>query len=186
MSNFTERAIKEALIKLLNERPLSQITVKDIVEECGINRNSFYYHFQDLPSLVEQIVTEEAESIIKAYPSVDSFEECLKAGVSFAMKNRRAVLHIYNSSNRDLYEQYMWQVCQHVVGRYIDTVVGDRQLKGNDKEILIRYYKCMCFGHIMEWLDGGMKEDIMASFSRMCELKKGMLEEIINRSEESV
>ncbi len=53
MSNFTERAIKETLIKLLNDRPLSQITVKDIVEECGINRNSFYYHFQDLPSLVK-------------------------------------------------------------------------------------------------------------------------------------
>ncbi len=185
MPNFTERAIKETLIKLLNERPLSQITVKDIVEECGINRNSFYYHFQDLPSLVEEIITEEAENIIKEYPSVDSIEDCLKAGVQFAVKNRKAVLHIYNSANRDLYEQHMWRVCQHVVSRYIDTAVGDRQLKDNDKKILIRYYKCMCFGQVMEWLDGGMKEDIMSSFSRICELKKGMLEEIINRSIEN-
>ncbi len=185
MSNFTERAIKETLIKLLNDRPLSQITVKDIVEECGINRNSFYYHFQDLPSLVEEIITEEAENIIKEYPSVDSIEDCLKAGVQFAVKNRKAVLHIYNSSNRDLYEQHMWRVCQHVVSRYIDTAVGGRQLRDNDKKILIRYYKCMCFGQVMEWLDGGMKEDIMSSFSRICELKKGMLEEIINRSIES-
>ena len=173
------------MIKLLNERPLSQITVKDIVEECGINRNSFYYHFQDLPSLVEEIITEEAENIIKAYPSVASIEECLNAGVQFAVKNRRAVLHIYNSANRDLYEQHMWRICQHVVSKYIDTAVGDRKLNGNDKEILIRYYKCMCFGQITEWLDGGMKEDIMASFSRICELKRGMLEEIIERSVKS-
>ena len=41
MPNFTQNAIKQAFIKLLDERPLKQITVKDIVEECGINRNSF-------------------------------------------------------------------------------------------------------------------------------------------------
>ena len=43
MANFTEKAIKESFAKLLNERPLDKITVKDIVEDCGINRNSFYY-----------------------------------------------------------------------------------------------------------------------------------------------
>ena len=54
MPNFTRRAIKESFLKLLNQRPLNQITVKDIVEDCGINRNSFYYHFEDLPALLEE------------------------------------------------------------------------------------------------------------------------------------
>ena len=40
MANFTRRAIKEAFTSLLEERPLNDITVKDIVERCGINRNS--------------------------------------------------------------------------------------------------------------------------------------------------
>ena len=56
MPNFTKKAIKETFIELLDERPLNKITVKDIVEDCGINRNSFYYHFEDLPALVEEIV----------------------------------------------------------------------------------------------------------------------------------
>lgn len=64
MPNFTKMAIKATFIRLLDEKPLSQITVKDIVEECGVNRNSFYYHFQDIPTLVEEIVTEEADRII--------------------------------------------------------------------------------------------------------------------------
>ena len=42
MAQFTQKAIVESLIKLLNERPLDKITIKDIVEECGINRNTFY------------------------------------------------------------------------------------------------------------------------------------------------
>ena len=74
MANFTEKAIKATFIKLLNEKPLSQITVKDIVKECGINRNSFYYHFQDITTLIEGIIIEEADRIISEYPSIDSIE----------------------------------------------------------------------------------------------------------------
>ena len=64
MANFTKRAIKSSFMKLLNEQPLSKISVRDIVEDCGINRNSFYYHFQDIPSLIEEIIKEEADKII--------------------------------------------------------------------------------------------------------------------------
>nr|MCR4933169.1 TetR/AcrR family transcriptional regulator [Lachnospiraceae bacterium] len=71
MANFTQKAIKESFIKLLNERPLSKISVKDIVEDCGINRNSFYYHFQDIPALLETIITEQAEEIIKEFPEIE-------------------------------------------------------------------------------------------------------------------
>ena len=41
MPNFTKQAIKAAFLKLLNEQPLNKISVRSIVEECGINRNSF-------------------------------------------------------------------------------------------------------------------------------------------------
>ncbi|MDY4491271.1 MAG: TetR/AcrR family transcriptional regulator, partial [Candidatus Faecousia sp.] len=53
MANFTKKAIRDSFVKLLNEKPISQITVKDIVEDCGVNRNTFYYYYQDLPQLME-------------------------------------------------------------------------------------------------------------------------------------
>lgn len=65
MPNFTKKAIRESFIKLLNERPLNKITVKDIVEDCGVNRNSFYYHYQDLPALLEEIVSDEVKRIVE-------------------------------------------------------------------------------------------------------------------------
>lgn len=78
MPNFTYNAIKASFIKLLSERPLSQIKVKDIVADCGVNRNTFYYYFHDIPSLIEDMVTEEAEYIIQKYPSADTIEDFLK------------------------------------------------------------------------------------------------------------
>lgn len=65
MPNFTEKAIKEAFLKLLNENPINKISVRMIVEECGVNRNSFYYHFRDIPSLIEEIVTDAADALIQ-------------------------------------------------------------------------------------------------------------------------
>ena len=52
-SSLTKRMIMDSLMKLLDERPLSKVSIKDIVEDCGINRNTFYYHFSDLPDLIE-------------------------------------------------------------------------------------------------------------------------------------
>ena len=95
MGGFTKQAIRSSCIKLLNERPTHQtITVKDIVEDCGINRNSFYYHYQDLPSLIAEIFTEEADRLIRDYPKIDTIEDGLLAAISFVMENKKAILHI--------------------------------------------------------------------------------------------
>lgn len=183
MSNLTKNAIKASFLKLLNERPLSKITVKDIVTDCGINRNSFYYHYQDIPSLLEEIVREETDRIIRQYPVISTFEECLKVAEEFALKNKKSVYHIYNSVNRDIFEYYLWSMCQYVVTTYINTAFADYHIAEKDKEIIIRFYKCEIFGQVSEWCVTGMKDDITESNRRWCELRKGMTEELFRRSE---
>ena len=111
MPNFTKRAIKEAFWKLLNEQPLNQISVREIVEECGINRNSFYYHFQDIPSLIEEIVMDAANSLIQQYPSIETIDEAIEIAFRFTLENKKAVMHICNSVNRNIYEQYIMRFC---------------------------------------------------------------------------
>ena len=185
MASFTKMAIKAAFLKLLNERPLNQITVKDIVEVCGINRNSFYYNFQDIPSLIEEIVTEEADRIIAEHPTIDSIETCLTAVLDFARQNRRAILHIYNSVNRSMIEQYLWKVCKYAVNTYGNVVFAEKPIKESDRVLILRFYECECFGMVIAWMNDGMKDDYDESIHRLCELKKGMLEEMVERSLQS-
>lgn len=185
MPNFTKNAIKASFLKLLGERPLSKITIKDIVTDCGINRNSFYYHFEDIPALIEEIVREESDRIIKQYPTISSFEDCLKISVEFALQNKKAIYHIYNSVNRDIFERHLWEACRYVVTTYINTAFGSYRVTPNDKEIIVKYYKCELFGQVCEWLDNGLKEDILATNRRLCELRKGMIEELFARCEQA-
>ncbi len=70
------RPLKRRFLQLLNEKPLNKISVRDIVEKCGINRNSFYYHFQDIPSLIAEIITAYTDRLIEEYPTISTLDEC--------------------------------------------------------------------------------------------------------------
>lgn len=183
MAGFAKKAIRDSFIKLLNERPLSQITVRDIVDACGVNRNTFYYYFQDIPQLVETIINEDADRVIQEHPSIESVEDCLNAAIRFALENRKAVLHIYHSINRDIYEQYQWRVCEHAVTTYVDGILAGRTVAEPDRNLMIDYLKCMCFGFVVGWLETGMQEGIQSRFRRICELKRGDLDAMITRCE---
>ena len=180
MADFTKQAIRAAFIQLLNEKPFKQITVRDIVDTCGVNRNTFYYHFADIPQLLESIIQEDSERILQQNAPLHSLEDCLQAALSFALENRRAVLHIYRSANRDLYEQYQWRICEHLVTLMIDNMLQTHTVSDKDRRILIDYLKYVCFGSIMGWLEHGMQADILADVHRLCEIKAGNLEEMIS------
>ena len=123
MSAYTKQAIKNSFLKLLNDRPLNQVTVKAIVEDCGINRNTFYYHFTDIPSLATEIITERADQIIRQYANPDSPEACLNAAVQFMTENRRAVMHMYRSISHDTVAFYLMQ-CE-CYGQIVEWLSND-------------------------------------------------------------
>lgn len=183
--NITKRIIREAFLQLLDEKALGKITVKDITDRCGINRNTFYYHYQDIPALVEEICAMQVSRIVQEHPTLNSIDECLDAAMKFVMENRRAIMHIYNSDNRQTYEASLWRVCEYTVSTYINTVFGESQLAEADRAIIIRYHKCECFGMILDWISTGMKEDYLDGMRRICQLKKGLTEHIIRRSQQA-
>lgn len=185
MAKFTKEVIKSSFLKLLEEKPYTKISVRDIVEECNINRNSFYYHYQDIPTLLREIIQEQTDDIIRRYPSIDSVEDSLSVALEFALQNKRAVLHIYNSVSRDLYEQHLWALCDYAIRTYFNSAFSNRQISDADLEIIIRHLKSELFGTVSDWLETGMKADVESDFHRLCELKKGQTEEMIRRCEKT-
>ncbi|MCC8125979.1 MAG: TetR/AcrR family transcriptional regulator [Clostridiales bacterium] len=58
-----KHTIAKAVEKLLLEKKALKLTVKDIVEECHITRQAFYYHFADIPDLLDWIITQKEEEL---------------------------------------------------------------------------------------------------------------------------
>ena len=136
MANFTKQAIKAAFLELLDEKPLNKISVRDIVERCGINRNSFYYHFQDIPSLLGEIIVERTNELMAQYPTVDRIEEAFRASIDYAQKNRRAIMHVYNSVSRDTFEASVMRLCAYMTEQYLKSAYPDTGISDADRELL--------------------------------------------------
>ena len=184
MASQTRSAIRASFIRLLNDRPLNKITVRDITDDCGINRNSFYYHYADIPTLIQEIFTDELSRIIRDHPSIDSLEECVSVAGAFAVENKRAILHIYNSVNRDIFEQYLWQSCEQTIGIYFRTVYPQVRLRSEDRAILLHFFTCEAFGIVSGWLQSGLRQDMSAFIARICEIAHGMIDEMVRRCEQ--
>ena len=175
-------AVKAAFLRLLEERPLREITVKDIVQECGVNRNTFYYHFRAIPALLEELITDQADRIIAAQGPALSLADCLETAARFALERRQAVLHINQSAHRDLFELCLMDICRRVVEDFAAAAMGGAAICPKDREAIIRFYQCECFGQVMAWLNSGMRYDIAGQFQRICRLGEGMTELMLQRA----
>ena len=71
-SSETKFKMAEALKKLVNYKAFSKITVGDIVNECGLNRNSFYYHFENMYDLLYWTYDQEIQNITTSFQNANA------------------------------------------------------------------------------------------------------------------
>ena len=142
MPRDTKTEIKKAFLNLLGATLFDNITVKDIADECGINRNTFYYNFEDIYALTEEILQEETEKIVTAHKTHRTWNEGLSYASKFAKENRRAILNLHKSSKSFCLVKYFKKIIYNVVIEFVN-------LKSENLNM----------GLLSEWLDNDMKGD---------------------------
>lgn len=168
--NQTKDIIVTAFWQLLDEKPFNQITVKDIVTRCQVNRNTFYYHFHDIPELVEYSIKEDVDAIMRSNNQFGTLTEYITPLIRFSHQRKRAVLHIYRSVEREIFLQLLEQLTLYVVGIYVDTVASEFSLIKEDSELLTHLYKSLLIGMLLDWFDHSMDydlEEVLTKISQM-------------------
>ena len=79
----TKKALAASLKRFMEKKPLSKITVSEIIADCGVNRKTFYYHFEDIYALLE----EEAVEVVKQFDLLADYREAVL--LTAAKKARR-------------------------------------------------------------------------------------------------
>lgn len=67
----TKSQLKKGLAKLMMQKSINEISVKELVQEVDINRSTFYLHYSDIYSLLDEVENEllsEIERIIRLHP----------------------------------------------------------------------------------------------------------------------
>ncbi len=183
MSAKLRNSIQESFLNLALRKPVDRITVKEIVKDCDINRNSFYYHFEDLPDLIEKVVEERIFNIDQVTAPDKSIEDCSFSIVQAIVNNQELIRNIYNSKSRALFERKLFVVTGKLVRQYLDNnVFPSYDISRSDREVLIRLYRNMLAGYILEWLNASPKDDLLAQLQRIFELRRGFFEITLERA----
>lgn len=184
MSQLTKRALIESFVKLLNETALDKITVKDIVKECGVNRNTFYYHFKDIYAMLDEIFQYEAQHVIEENIKYGTWQEGFIQSTKFLGENRKAVYHIYNSISREQLERYLYSITDNVMYGFVDEQAKGMDVPEEDKHFIANFYKYALVGLALEWIRKGMKEDPYYVIQKLGQLFEGNIKAALENAVE--
>ena len=179
---YTKKKIREEFIKILNERPLNKITVKDIASACEINRNTFYYYYTDVYALLSELFQTELQTVIDEYNDTFSWEESFIVATKVALENKIAINHVYNSMQREELEDYIYNVSGHVMNRYVEKVSDGISASSGDKKLIASFYQCALTEMVLRWIASGMKEDPDTIIRRIRRLFDGHIALSLKRS----
>lgn len=160
MNNLTKSALASSLIRLLEERPLDKITVKEITAECGVTRNTFYYHFRDIYDLLSWIFDTQADNILREYESSRDWEDAFAQMLDYLYQRRKMIYHVYKSMSRDELELYLSRVAGRYAFRIVEIQTADMEVEDKVRAIVSDFYKNAFVGATLQWINDGMKTPV--------------------------
>lgn len=185
MSNsiITKKALANSLKDLMRDIPLNKISVKNIVERCGVNRQTFYYHFQDIFDLIGWIYKTEAVESIEHYRSYNTWTDGFYKIFLYIENNKTFCLNTLHSLSRSHLDMYLYAVANEMLMSVINEISCNMKVKEEDKKFIANFYTLAFTGLIIQWMINGMEENPKLIIEKLSELMEGNFIKALQRYE---
>jgi AcrR family transcriptional regulator len=169
MKQKTEVLLYKAFMDLMRRHPFQKITIQKIASECGVNRQTFYYHFDNIYDLMSKAFEYELIYESRMFDE-DTWEGVMKRFLKW-MKTNRVIMKnlITNMESR-----YLRQAIYPLISRSLEEKAASF-VQGNpdmDQEFLHRFFTYGITQYILEWAGSDFKESINDMVSQMVLLLK--------------
>ena len=148
-----KEVIAQAAMKLLIEKHAKKLTVKDIVEECHITRQTFYYHFADIYDLLKWILEQEAVEVVKKFDLMVDYKEAILFVINYVEDNAHILACAYDTLGREEMRRFLYQDFISIVETIIDNVEKELGIcmEKEFKLFLCNLYTESLAGILIEW-----------------------------------
>lgn len=158
VSQVTKRALEQSLKNLLLKKPLNKITITDITEDCGINRMTFYYHFQDIYDLVEWACYEDAKKALENKKTHDTWQQGLTQLLYAVRDNKPFIINVYNCVDKGQVEKYLKPLTDDLLLGVVEEESINVNVREEDKKFIAQVYSYCFVGIMLDWIKDDMKE----------------------------
>lgn len=153
MPTEMKEIIAQAAQRLISEKHIKKLTVKDIAEECQITRQSFYYHFEDIPALFRYILQRDGERLQRKSNRLNDPEEALKHFFHMAINAIPDIRRGMQTNYREELQQLMYEYIYRLLEAEEEKVSLYAGFSSADKKLFLRYHSCALLGILQQWGD---------------------------------
>lgn len=152
-----KETIAQAAKTLLMEKGVKKLTVKDIVGECQITRQAFYYHFEDIPALFRWMFERDTERTILEAKALGNGEARLRYLFVMALNALPYVKKGMVSSYRDELEQFLVKYVERLFEQACDEEGLYQNCTRFEVRLILRYHSQAIIGILRNWTDADTK-----------------------------
>ena len=174
----TEYRLAEALKNMMSEVPLDNISVTALVKKCHVNRQTFYYHFHDIYDLLTLVFLNES---IPQADEAKTIKELLGYIYEYYSKNRSFVDATLDSAGKDLFEEFIHNVCYKTVLRLVNAVPDAKKVHINDRKSIVRFYASAYSHSIIYYLANYKNKSLDGLLNCFSFESSGVFEEAIQK-----
>lgn len=153
MATDMKTTIADAACRLLIEKHVKKPTVKDIVEECNITRQAFYYHFEGIPELLQWIISSYSETTIRKAMDEGGDKEGLRCFFVMAIH----IIPFVELGLGSNYRQEVDHLMRHYIQHFFVMIAERKNLYANrtkfEADLILRYHSRAIYGLLREWSD---------------------------------
>ena len=157
MASGTKEALASALRQMMTVKPIDKVTVKDIVEICGVNRQTFYYHFDNVDNLLEWVFEQDSDRVFPREVVYNHWMEDMMGYFDYLTSNSAFTLNVYNSSSRPEMLQYLKGRMRSCIRSFAEIVAEGKNIERQDFEFVIEFYANCAIGFISQWMEMNMQ-----------------------------
>ncbi|MCH4239126.1 MAG: TetR/AcrR family transcriptional regulator C-terminal domain-containing protein [Oscillospiraceae bacterium] len=181
MSSITKLALADSLKKLMLHRPLDKITVKELVEDCGVNRQTFYYHFRDIYDLLGWIFQTEAYDAIADCQNYDTWQQGFLKILQYVKSNKNFCTNAFRSLGREHLEFFLNNATFALITSVMDELSEGHRIQERDKVFIARFFTFGITGMLTDWIRSGMTASPESMVQELSTLMEGQLSMAITR-----
>lgn len=148
-----KKQIVQSYEKLLKIKDGDKITVKDIVDTCGISRQTFYYHFEDLQSATEYSFHLKIEEAFKQCENTERPHEAIKIILDAMWENRSYIKRMKESKDMSRLLGTFTQMLEDMIKRLISSNAEKLSIAAKDINPLSEFYACGLAAFMLKHLE---------------------------------
>lgn len=180
MSTLTKKALLLSFGELLENKPFNKITITDITSKCGLNRMTFYYHFENIYELMIWGLELQMREASKDYINYENWKTGYLRVFYFALDRKNYIKKIFQTIEQEHLEHYLNKIAERMALSVIEERIHDRDLNEDDKLFTAQICAYVLVGILVSWVSRGMKEAPELMIKRTGRLLDGIIEKTLN------